>query len=97
MRCVNLHPKKVKKCYFRFDNGVRKETIGFTNISRHGSLLSSDALGTKINLHAPSTTIAAFRNFCPKNIRDIFQFYVPMSERLITIKVLLVNQLLTLI
>ena len=96
MRCVNLHPKKVKKCYFRFDNGVRKETIGFTNTSRHGSLLSSDALGTKINLHAP-TTIAAFRNFCPKNIRDIFQFYVPMSKRLKTIKVLLVNQLLKLI
>ena len=96
-RCVNLHPKKVKKYYFRFDIGGRKETLGFTNTFRHGSLLSSDALGTKINLHAPSTTIAAFRNFCPKNIRDIFQFYVPMSKRLKTIKVLLVNQLLKLI
>ena len=91
------NPKKVKKCYFRFDIGGRKEILGFTNTFRHGSLLNSDALGTKINLHAPSTTIAAFRNFCPKNIRDIFQFYVPMSKRLRTIKALLVNQLLILI
>ena len=92
-RSVNLHPEKVKKCYSRIDNGVRKETIGFTNTSRHGSSLSSDALGTKINLHAP-ITIAAFRNFCPKSIRDKFQFKVPMSKRSEKIKALLVNQLL---
>ena len=68
-RSVNLHPEKVKKCYSRFENGVRKETIEFTNTSGHWSSLSSDALGTKINLHAP-ITIAAFRNFCPKCFLD---------------------------
>ena len=95
-RSVHLHPEKVKKCYSRFENGVRKETIEFTNTSGHWSSLSSDALGTKINLHAP-ITIAAFRNFCPKSIRDKFQFYVPMSKISEKIKALLVNQLLKLI
>ena len=70
-RSVNLHPEKVKKCYSRF--GVRKETIGFPNTSGHVSSLSSDALGTKINLHAP-ITIAAFINFCPRIIRDKLKF-----------------------
>ena len=72
-RRVNLHPEKVKKSYSHFDNGVRKGTIGFTNTSGHGSSVNSDALGTKINLHA-RITIDAFGIFCPKSIRDKFQF-----------------------